>query len=296
MNDQASSFEPQPTADDDVIIDITDAALAKRALYERLVSASSTGDLVIDLRDEVLEEIAMLAPTGRTILHLEHPSGRPPDLQEGLELVVIEDGPEWAQAEAFVYDCYVKLGYTDENRDHQVAELTRYRDRSRFHAAVNEKGDIVGTTRAIFGEYHELPVGRFTRIDFEDEDPMCELSSIVVEPGSRNQGVIEHLYRQGWADGLRSGARAIAGLGEKWMIDGFRNYYGMPFVPCGVPEWYMGGRVVPMTMTTGVEAMVEAHRVNPEFYWWNLEALTDEEIDRLGCRHLTREATIAAQR
>jgi hypothetical protein len=288
-------LEPEDrAADDEVVIDLTDAAMAKQALYDRLVSTSPSGELIIDLRDEVLESIALLAPTGRELTTPPMPSGRPPSLQEGLELVVIEDGPEWAQAEAFVYDCYVKLGYTEENRDHEVAELRRYRDRSRFHAAVNQQGDIVGTTRAIFGEFHELPVGRFTRIDFADEDPMCELSSIVVEPGSRNQGVIEHLYREGWADAFRTGCPTIAGLGERWMIDGFRNYYCLPFVPCGIPEWYMGGEVIPMTMTMALSGMEQVYLHNPEFFWWNIERLSDEDIDRVGCRHLTREAVLGA--
>ena len=266
----------------DTVIDLRDATLAREALYERLLSTSPNGELIIDLRDRVLDTIIELAPTGRTILPSATPSGRPPDLQEGLSVVVIEDGPEWDKAEEFVYDTYVKLGYTDENRDHQVAELARYRNRSRFHAAVNDDGDIIGTTRAIFGEFHELPVGQFQRIDFADEEPMCELSSIVVDPTARSKGVIEHLYREGWADAVRSGARTIAGLGERWMIDGFRLYYCMPFVPCGVPEWYMGGEVIPFTMATSTKAMDEVHRNNPEFWMWNLEALSQDVIEANG--------------
>lgn len=281
---QRATEDDQPAEghDDGLVIDLRDETLAREALYERLVSTSPTGELVIDLRDEVLDAILDLAPTGRTILPSANPSGRPPDLQEGLSVVVIEDGPEWDKAEEFVYDTYVKLGYTEENRDHQVAELQKYRSRSRFHAAVKDNGDIVGTTRAIFGEFHELPVGQFRRIDFADEEPMCELSSIVVDPTERSKGVIEHLYREGWADGVRNDAKTIAGLGERWMIDGFRLYYCMPFVPIGVPEWYMGGEVIPFTMATSVKAMDEVHRNNPEFWMWNLEALEPELIEARG--------------
>lgn len=277
-------------ATDDVVIDLTDATLAKQALYERLVSSSPTGELIIDLRDEVLEAIALLAPTGRDIPLSDRASGRPPELQEGLSLVTIDDGPEWDQAEEFVYDTYVKLGYTTENSRHQVSELAKYRDRSHFHAAVNDDGAIIGTTRAIFGAFHELPVGQFTRIDFSDEEPMCELSSIVVDPTARAKGVIEHLYREGWAGAIRRGARTICGLGERWMIDGFRTVYCMPFVPCGIPEWYMGGEVIPMTMSTSVAAMEQVVRANPEFWLWNIEVLTDDEIEQFGFSHLTRDA------
>lgn len=284
-------------AGDDIVIDLRDETLARQALYERLVSTRPDGELVIDLRDEVLDAILELAPTGRTILPSANPSGRPPDLQEGLSVTVIEDGPEWDKAEEFVYDTYVKLGYTEENRDHQVSELQKYRTRSRFHAAVKDNGDIVGTTRAIFGQFHELPVGQFRRIDFADEEPMCELSSIVVDPHERSKGVIEHLYREGWADGVRNGVKTIAGLGERWMIDGFRLYYCMPFVPIGVPEWYMGGEVIPFTMATSTKAMDEVHRNNPEFWMWNLEALEPEVIERCGFLKYFREhAAVAADR
>ena len=64
-----------------------------------------------------------------------------------------------------------------------------------------------------FAQEAMLPVGKFTRVDFEDQDPMCELSSIVVDPSVRSIGIIEHLYREGWADAVRMGANAITGLG-----------------------------------------------------------------------------------
>ena len=268
--------------DDDVVIDITDAALARQALYDRLVSSSPTGELIIDLRDEVLDSIAELAPTGRTLPGGPSVSGRPPELLEGHRLQVISGGDRWMDAEAFVYDCYVKLGYTNESSRKQVEELVRFAERSRFHAVVNEDDDIVGTTRVIFGTFDELPVGKFTRIDFFDEEPMAELSSIVVDPSRRSTGVIEHLYRSGWADAITSGARTITGLGERWMLDTFRYSYALPFVPCGVPEFYMGGDVIPMTMSARPHIMSETARCNPQFWLWAVEILTDEQIAELG--------------
>ncbi|HRW38719.1 MAG: hypothetical protein KDB04_07235 [Acidimicrobiales bacterium] len=281
-----------PAKADDVIIDITDAALARQALYDFLVSTSPTGELVIDLRDDVLDKLVDLAPTGRSLPDTPTASGRPPDLQSGLRLATIEDGPQWDKAEHFVYDTYLALGYTDESADEQVEELKAYRSLSRFHCAVDEDDNIVGSLRVILGEYHQLPVGQFPRIDFSDEEPMCHMSSIVVDPAARSTGVIEHLYREGWADGLRWGARTITGLSEKWMLDGFRKVYCMPFVPCGLPEWYMGGEVIPIAMSTSPEAMAEVARTNPEFWWWNIETLTAEEIERHGFAALTKDALL----
>lgn len=283
-------------AKDDIVIDITDATLAREALYDRLVSSSPTGELVIDLRDDVLESIALLAPSGRTITPSSRASGRPPAMAPGLHLVAIEDDESWTRAERFVYDTYVQLGFTKENRDHQVAELAKYRDHSRFHAVINEDLEIIGTTRSIVGEWHELPIGQFSRIDFADEDPMCELSSIVVEPSLRSTGVLEHLCREGWTFAMRDGARTLAALGEKWMIEYFRAVYCMPFVPAAVPEHYMGAEIVPMTMSMLPKSMAEVARENPEWLWWNLENFTESEIERFGYRPLTREAMTGAIR
>lgn len=274
--------QPGVEVDDGIVIDITDAAMARQALYDRLVSSSPSGELVIDLRDDVLDSIAELAPTGRTLPGGPSVSGRPPDLLEGHELLVISGGDRWMDAEAFVYDCYVKLGYTNESSRKQVEELVRFAEHSRFHAVVDERGDIIGTTRVIFGTFDSLPVGKFTRIDWFDEEPMAELSSIVVDPSARSTGVIEHLYRSGWADAITNGARTITGLGERWMLDTFRHTYALPFVPCGIPEYYMGGEVIPMTMSARPHIMSETARCNPQFWLWAVERLTDEQIAELG--------------
>ena len=295
---QHNEGQPIEVTDDDVVIDITDAAMARQALYDRLVSSSPSGELVIDLRDDVLDAIAELAPTGRTLESGPSVSGRPPELLDGHELLVISGGDRWMDAEAFVYDCYVKLGYTSESSRKQVEELVRFAEHSRFHAVVNEHGHIIGTTRVIFGTFDTLPVGKFTRIDFFDEEPMAELSSIVVDPSVRSTGVIEHLYRSGWADAITNGARTITGLGERWMLDTFRRSYALPFVPCGVPEYYMGGDVIPMTMSVRPNIMRETARCNPQFWLWAVERLTPEQIEELGygetievSRQLVAEAT-----
>ena len=277
-------------ADDGVVIDITDAAVARAALYDQLVSRRPDGELVIDLRDEVLDKILSLAPTGRTIEPSERASGRPASMAPGLHLVAIEDDESWTRAERFVYDTYVTLGFTSENRDHQVSELAKYRDHSRFHAVINEDAEIIGTTRSNVGFWHELPIGQFTRLDYAAEAPMCELSSIVVEPSLRSTGVLEHLCREGWTFAMRDGARTLAALGERWMIEYFRSVYCMPFVPAAVPQHYMGAEIVPMTMSMSPEAMAEVGRENPEWLWWNLENFTASEIEKFGYAPLTRDA------
>ena len=278
-----------PADDDEIIIDLTDAALARRALDERYLTGRESplrdpavpgheepevsivdGEVVIDLRE--------LTPTGRTIAGALTPSGRPPDLLPGHRLITITGGDRWMDAEAFVYERYVKIGFTSESSRKQVEELARWADSSRFHAIVNEDDQIVGTIRSIFGTYDSLPVGQFERVDFDDEDPLCELSSVVVDPTVRSSGILEHLFRAGWADARRFGAKAVVCLIDRWLVDVFRNTYCLPFVPIGVPHYHMGGNVIPLTMATSREAMMEIARNNPDYWLWNLEVLTPDEV------------------
>lgn len=285
-NTDRNSSESVNPVDDEMVIDLTDQGLQRQAA--KVAADAAERATVIDLRDGVLEALTELAPTGRTIPPTPHASGRPPDLQEGLEVVVIKGGPQWDRAEEFVYETYLTLGYTEETRTHHVAELEEYRERSHFHLAQRADETIIGTVRTIFGHYRDLPVGKFPRIDFADDDPMCHMSSVVVDPAARSRGVIEHLYRSAWADGVRHGARTITGLSESWMLAGFRQLYCMPFVPSGVPEWYMGGEVIPIAMSTSADAMAQVARTNAEFWFWNLETLEDHEVEAYGFMDLTR--------
>ena len=56
-------------------------------------------------------------------------SGRPAALQPGHRVITIEGGDLWMEAEAFVYEMYVKIGYTEPSPKHQVEELARWSDR-----------------------------------------------------------------------------------------------------------------------------------------------------------------------
>jgi hypothetical protein len=293
----ASSFEELPVseplaetsksaADEDVVIDVTDRAVAEgRAGIVEPAEQSEGDDVVIDLRE--------LAPTGRKIAgdaSTPGRSGRPRDLLPHHHLVKITGGDAWMKCEAFVYDIYVSLGYTHESSVKEVEELVRFRDRSVFFAVVDEDERVVGTTRAIYGTFDQLPVGKFTRVDFEDDGPMCELSSIVVDPSVRSIGIIEHLYREGWADATRNDCTAITGLGEKWLLDAFRDNYGMPFVPVGQPKYYMGGDVIPMILSNTPETMAEVTRCNPGYLAWNMETLTEPELERYGFASIAKRA------
>jgi len=290
----ADAQEVEPKIGDDLVIDVTDRAVAEGragvigedAGTVDLTAQTEGDDVIIDLRD--------LAPTGRVIAgDADTPgrSGRPPDLLPHHHLVKITGGDAWMKAEEFVYEIYLKLGYTAESSRHQVEELARFHDTSRFYAVVDEDERVIGTIRAIFGTFDELPVGKFTRVDFEDDGPMCELSSIVVDPSVRSIGIIEHLYREGWADATRSECTAITGLGEKWLLDAFRDTYGLPFVPVGQPKYYMGGDVIPMIMSTSVEGVSEVCRTNPDYFDWNMEVFTEAELERFGFTHLVHRAS-----
>lgn len=244
-------------------------ALARQALYERIVSADDRGELVIDLRDATIAEPGDEEPLA---------SGRPVPLQDGHRVELITSGARWDQAETFVYDHYLRLGYTHENNIHRVSELQHWADRSRFHAVFDEQDHIIGTVRTIFGDYEALPVSQFERTDHGDGNPMCELSSLVVDPRKRSTGVIEHLYRAGWLDAWRSGSAAVVALIDDWLFTVFRHTYHLPFRKIGVQHHYMGSDPIPVALPLHAEAYLPMARTNPHFWAWTLEALTAQEI------------------
>ncbi len=220
------------------------------------------------------EQAALTPPPPRAI----RVSGRPQDLLPGHRLITITGGDLWLQAEAFVYEMYVSIGYTEPSPRHQVEELARWADQSRFHAVLDENDRIIGTVRTIFGDYAQLPVSQFDRTDQADPDPVCELSSLVVDHTQRSTGVIEHLYRAGWLDAWRSGSQAVVALIDEWLFQAFRDTYHLPFRQIGEGQHYMGTDPVPVALPLKGPDYLSLARDNPHFWAWTLEALTPEEV------------------
>ena len=187
------------------------------------------------------------ARNGPNLTPGERPTGR---LQPGHRLVTVTAtaDPLWAACEAFVYEMYVSIGYTEPSPRHRVEELARWAEVSRFHAVLDEDHRVVGTVRCIFGPYAQLPVNQFVRTDHTDPDPVCELSSLVVDPHQRSTGVIEHLYRAGWLDAWRSGSEAVVALIDDWLFQAFQETYRLPFRQIGIGQHYMGTDPVPVCL------------------------------------------------
>jgi len=219
-------------------------------------------------------------------------SGRPAELLPGHRLLTIEGGDMWMEAEAFVYEMYVKIGYTEPSPRHQVEELARWSDRSRFHAVLDEHGRIIGTLRTIFDSYGALPVAQFERTDHGDPDPVCEFSSLVVDPTQRSTGVIEHLYRAGWLDAWRSGSQAVVALVDEWLYEAFVDFYRLPFRKIGIGQHYMGTDPVPVAMPLHGADYLGLARENPHFWAWTLEALTPIEVRDWGLPIVLPDASI----
>lgn len=205
-------------------------------------------------------------------------SGRPADLLPGHRLVTVDGGDLWMECEAFVYEMYVKIGYTEPSPRHQVEELARWSDQSRFHAVLDEHDSVIGTIRTIFGNYAELPVSQFTRTDDGDPDPVCEFSSLVVDPTQRSTGVIEHLYRAGWLDAWRHNTEAVVALIDDWLFETFRDNYHLPFRKIGVGQHYMGTNPVPVAMPLQGSQYIDLARINPHFWAWTLESIDPLEV------------------
>lgn len=229
-------------------------------------------------RVDVLDPAALRTPADALPLDVSPASGRPADLSPDHSLITISGGALWAKAEAFVYEMYVKVGYTEPSQLHRVEQLTKYADRSRFHAVIDGDGTIIGTIRTIFGPYGELPVHQFDRTDDSDPDPVCEFSSLVVDHTVRSTGVIEHLYRAAWLDARRSNSRTVVALIDEWLMDCFLDTYRMPFRPVGIGREYMGGVPVPVAMPLRGEAYEGLAKENPDFWLWILEAVTPDEL------------------
>ncbi|MCU1497289.1 MAG: Acetyltransferase family protein [Acidimicrobiales bacterium] len=217
------------------------------------------------------------APSARTSRPV---SGRPADLQPGHRLVTVTLADErmWAACEAFVYEMYVSIGYTESSPRHRVEELAAWADVSRFHAVVDEDDRVIGTVRTIFGSYAQLPVNQFERTDHRDPDPVCELSSLVVDPHQRSTGVIEHLYRAGWLDAWRAGSEALVALIDDWLFEAFQETYRLPFRQIGIGQHYMGSDPVPVSLPLQGHHYLDLARGNPQFWAWTLEAITAAEV------------------
>jgi hypothetical protein len=209
-------------------------------------------------------------------------SGRPKELSPGHHVETITGGDRWMQAEAFLYDLYLQLGYCEESPHRRVEEMARWADNSRFHAVIDGHDEIVGTIRTIFGRYDELPVGKFRRTEFSHEDPVCELASLVIRPGDRSTGVIENLYRNGWLDAFRSDSTSVVALIDPWLYRVFKDVYAMPFTVIGESHHYMGSDPVPVGMALDGPTYDDLARRNPEFWAWILEGASAEEIAAWG--------------
>lgn len=228
-------------------------------------TAPDHDDVVIDLRDP--------APS-------RPPSGRPADLLPGHRLVTItRDDPEaWHRAESFVYDIYREIGYCDESPLRRVEELAVWDHLSEFHAVVDADDAVIGVVRTICGRFEDLPVAQFDRTDFDDADPVCELSSLTVRTDVRSTGVIEHLYRAGWLASWRAGSTAVVALIDDWLFEVFRDTYRLPFRQIGVGRDYMGSHPLPVAMPLAGSAYALTATQNPEFWAWTLEALEADEV------------------
>ena len=136
----------------------------------------------------------------------------------------------------------------------------------------------MGTIRTIYGAYQSLPIGQFERLDDTDPDPVCELSSLVVDPAQRSTGVIEHLYRAGWLDAWRSRSHAAVALIDDWLLDVFQGTYHLPFRRIGVEREYMGTVPIPVALPLDGDAYRSLAASNPEFWAWTLEAIDADEV------------------
>lgn len=220
--------------------------------------------------------------------------GRPAALEPGLRTVTVAGGSMWEASERLVYDVYRESGYCEESSRHRVEELQRWSERSIFHAVIDESEQVIGAVRTIFGSFSDLPIGQFERTDHSHADPVCELSSLAVRPGSRSTGVIEQLYRAGWYQAARTGASALVGVIEEWLLRVFNENYGMPFAPIGVGRFYLGGHSIPVALPLERGMYERVYAKNPDFIDWNFEVVPAAEFEALDLPIILTDRSAAA--
>lgn len=206
-------------------------------------------------------------------------TGRPAQLDEGLVLEAVGDGPLFLAAERFLYEVYRESGFCAESPRRMVEELDEWRVGSRFHLVHDEGLHVLGSVRTILGSIDALPIGAFD-LDLSDrvgQGLCCELSSLAVAPSSRSSGIIEHIYRAGWLAAWRAGALDLVALVDEWLLEVFTDVYGLPFRPIGRSHFHMGGDVIPVAMALQGPAYENLARTRPDFWEWTLEACSDDE-------------------
>ena len=190
----------------------------------------------------------------------------------------VTDGPLLWAAEHFLYDIYIDSGFCRPTPRRVVEELEPWRSRSTFHLVIDEQDGVIGSVRTITGGWSDLPAGDFVRHDWTHPDPLCELSSLAILPSNRSTGIVEHIYRAGWIAAWRSGAHALVGLVDPWLLELFTDHYQLPFTPIGAAKFHMGGTVIPVAMPLVGAAYEPLAAGRVGFWTWTLEAATPEEI------------------
>lgn len=181
------------------------------------------------------------------------------------------------RAERLVYEIYRQSGFCEPSRRGIVEELQPWRERSIFHLVIDEDDEVLATMRSIVGTYETLPIGKFERTDFDHKNPMVEMSSLVVRPSNRGTGVLEHLYRAIWVNGLRMRMPTICGLVDPWLLEAFVGYYAFEFRQIGVPHFHMGADVIPIAWSLESESQHRLARRRPELFEWGTEAMSEQE-------------------
>ena len=169
------------------------------------------------------------------------------------------------QAEAFLYDLYLQLGYCEESPHRRVEEMARWADNSRFHAVIDGDDEIVGTIRTIFGRYDELPVGSSAARSSPTRTGVR--AGVARDPARRPQhGRDREPLPERLARRARSDSTSVVALIDPWLYRVFKDVYAMPFTVIGESHHYMGSDPVPVGMALDGPTYDDLARRNPEFW------------------------------
>ena len=206
-----------------------------------------------------------------------------PVLPENCSISTVRGGELWEEAAAYEYDCFTAFGWCEQNDRRRLAEYEAWDDESVFHVArvagTDASGGIVGVMRTIIGPYEELPVALIGHTDeVPVPDPVCEVASLVVDPSfERAREVAEYLMRAGYTEARANGAHGLAEAVEAWLLEMFRDGFGLVTVTLGGPTWHMGGDLYPMVMPL-VESEAKLIENRPTWYKWLTAELTPAQI------------------
>ena len=197
----------------------------------------------------------------------------------------IEDGPQLDEARRLHGRVYRDLGFISDLPDCGMLE-DEWTPHSRFFAAVEPGGPVVGTCRLIPWTQAGLPTVRTYGLDLAgiglgdvaEAGRITEVSALATDKQRVPEPLLVSagLYRCMWQEEARSGASDVWLFSiENWLFETFKDAFGLPVVQVGEGRQYYGAECIPVILDLrDLGAVLWPTR--PEIAEWFVDGLPPE--------------------